>query len=169
MQMKTIRDFPEYAAALARFETLQNEQAQNRERQITIDAERTKRQIKGQVAAALHAELEQLQRREPALLEELEDARQELDRIRNRISPGLSEQLRANSVARIQENVAAIKTIVKNNRLDAAERHALESGDVSHGSVGPTVVAIGGVLWSDEFPLAGYLRQVTESFPELKL
>ena len=68
-------------------------------------------------AAALHAELEQLQRREPALLEEARDPRRGRDQIATASAPDFSEQLRANSVARIEDNVAAIEQSSKTTGL----------------------------------------------------
>jgi hypothetical protein len=166
---KSLTDFSEYAAALARVEKPQAKHGKDRDREIEINNQITQQGLRGPAAAALRAELDEIQKREPTLLEEVETARQELDRVRGRLSPELCKPARARSMERVKKRVAAIRAIIEANEEDLAERHALERNDISTASLGSGIFAIGGAVWTNEFPLSGYLRQVTESFPELPL
>jgi hypothetical protein len=169
MKQKQLSEVPEYAAALERFQTLQNEQLKSREKQIEIDNECTKPELKRSITAALGAELEQLQKREPLLLEELEDARQELDRVRGKLSLELSQSARLEDLPDIQEILKAQEAIIAANNRIQARRDAREKAGISNCL--PSAAFGVGAIWLDldSFPLVAYRRQVRESYPELRL
>jgi hypothetical protein len=168
--VKTLQDFPEFRSASENLRAAEDELRSGEERKGAIQAEANKASPAGRVAfhQGWREEYEQLERREPLLLEQIETAKHELARVRGQCNLEICRQERPKFVEQIRRVLQGLEQVCDaNDELNALrselERHGIETGSIPH-----AIFAMD--RWDDIYggKVVGYRRWIAENFPELK-
>ena len=168
--MKKLQDFPEFQAAVEKLRVSEEALRSGEERKAAIQAEANKASPAARVAfhESWREEYVRIEQQEPLLLEQIDSARRELDRVRGQLSLEICREVRPTFLKQMQIVLRALKEISEANDAMTWTRHELDSAGIQTGSIAHSIFIMD--RWSDQNGglVQGYRQFIRQNFPEIK-
>jgi hypothetical protein len=168
--MKTLNDYPEFKVVADRVRALENERQTNDQRKATIQSESANASPAARVAffSGWQDEFVQLERCEPLLLEQIEEAKGKREWVRGQVSLPICMEVRPAFIKQVKRTLHALKELSAANAELDRMRYELEEAGVNTGSIPHCNFLMD--RWGDERGglVTGFQRWIREHFPELK-